>query len=307
MGSAGIGWLLKGVLILKRENLEWKPIEGYENQYEVSNYGDVHIKEYHYIDKAGRRWTRKERYVWVENMQKLGGNEKQGRYLGLSLSGMNKSKQYSHRLAAKAFIPNPENKPEVNHKDGNTQNNYCGCKENDYLDSNLEWVTSKENMEHASKNGLVNHESLLRKIACKKNREKIDYDKIRRTIYQMDLNGNILNKFNSVVEASIKTGIGKTTIFACAHKVGYHKTAGGYNWVYVDEYDKNKNYVISVDLGSGNRKAVQQYSLDGKFINEYKSVSEACRINGWTGIGYICECCKGKRKKYKNFIWKYKE
>ena len=53
-----------------------------------------------------------------------------------------------HRLIAAAFIPNPHNKPEINHKDGNRTNNHI---------SNLEWCTHPENMRHAFKTGLVNN------------------------------------------------------------------------------------------------------------------------------------------------------
>ena len=53
-----------------------------------------------------------------------------------------------HRLIALAYIPNPENKPQINHKDGNPLNNHI---------DNLEWVTQSENMQHAQEAGMLNH------------------------------------------------------------------------------------------------------------------------------------------------------
>lgn len=68
-------------------------------------------------------------------------------YLTVDLyDGGQRSTERVHRLVAKAFVPNPDNKPEVNHKDGNKHNNNA---------NNLEWVTSKENCRHAWDRGLI--------------------------------------------------------------------------------------------------------------------------------------------------------
>lgn len=289
---------------MNETNLEWRPVVGLEEEYEVSNYGDFHIKEYSFIDKAGRKLHRKERYVWRDELKEYGGDAKQGRYLGIHLGSMKHC--YAHRIVAAAFIPNLENKPEVNHKDGNTKNNYAGCKELDYKDSNLEWCTRKENMIHASQNGLINHESLLRKLACKKNREKIDYSKFRKPVVQLTTDGKFVAEYESIVEASKETGIGKTTIQAVASNTGYHKTAGGFKWIFKDQYSEKEDYTTVIDQGSGSRKPVIQLTEDDVIIAEYPSITEACRITGFPGDSYISECCKGKRKMYKGYKWKYK-
>jgi len=112
-----------------KEKEVWKVIDGFP-KYEVSNFGNIRNK----LNKhAVARW---ESY----------------KYLRVNLRGgdgiINKAmvhKAMVHRLVAKAFIPNLDNKPHVNHIDGDPHNNNV---------SNLEWVTSKENVEHAFDTGL---------------------------------------------------------------------------------------------------------------------------------------------------------
>lgn len=72
---------------------------------------------------------------------------KVAKYLGVSLGGKNK---YIHRLVAVAFVPNPLSKKEVNHADGNRDNNHS---------YNLQWVTPSENIQHAIKTGLLTYKS----------------------------------------------------------------------------------------------------------------------------------------------------
>ena len=119
----------------------WKDIKGYENLYQVSNYGNVRsIKYIKYLIKDERKWKK----YWIENTKieyKLLSLGKNGSgYITVSLRKNNKScTYYVHRLLCSEFIPNPENKRTVNHKDGNKHNN------NLY---NLEWANQKENISH---------------------------------------------------------------------------------------------------------------------------------------------------------------
>jgi len=121
------------------ENEIWKDVKGYEGIYQISSYGAVKSIKSYFIDSIGRRQPRKEK-LKIPQLSNCG-------YLRVQLfDRYHKSKNRSiHALVAKAFIKNPKNKPEVNHKDGVKYNNFY---------KNLEWNTSSENQKHAFKNGL---------------------------------------------------------------------------------------------------------------------------------------------------------
>lgn len=112
--------------------VEWRDVVGYEGLYQVSNLGQVR--------SLPRNGTRKEPHVLQPNISRWG-------YYKLSLSKEDKLKYVVvHRLVAEAFLPNPDQKPCVNHIDCNKKNNNV---------SNLEWVTYKENRDHAKMNNLI--------------------------------------------------------------------------------------------------------------------------------------------------------
>ena len=112
----------------------WKDIEGFEGLYQISNYGRVKSMPRVVCYSGGNKSYSKNEPTIKEPVINNRG------YLCVCLWKNCKSRQFKiHRLVASAFIPNPENKPQVDHIDGNKQNNFVG---------NLRWATSSENIQN---------------------------------------------------------------------------------------------------------------------------------------------------------------
>ena len=120
---------------LKFVQEKWQPCPGYEESYQVSNLGKVRSIDRFHFKRRGRIKGK----TLIQNLNKKG-------YPEVKLWKNNKQEARNpHRLVALAFIPNPNNLPQVNHIDGDKLNNHV---------SNLEWISNSDNMRHAYKLGL---------------------------------------------------------------------------------------------------------------------------------------------------------
>lgn len=178
-----------------KSNVLWSPLKLKENIiiYSVSNFGEVKCHAHTTLQKDGKYLTVQERILKPFKNQD-----------GYLMVDIDRKKLKVHQLVAKAFIPNPYDKEQVNHKDGDKTNNRV---------SNLEWLTPKENVHHAIEIGLRTRGGQPKKVA------------------QFTLDGELITEYPSVKEASEITGINKRSIANCA--TGARNHAGKFKWTYV--------------------------------------------------------------------------
>lgn len=160
---------------------EWRDVVGAEKFYKVSSYGNI-------VNKLTGKCLKP---------------SKSGSYNHIQLRyGVNKN-YLVHRLVAEAFIPNPNNLPQVNHIDENKRNNRV---------DNLEWCSAKYNSTYGKGSKAKEHR-----------------------VIQFDLSGNALKIWESIKEASMSLGITYQSISSCCR--GLDKSAGGYIWTYANLID----------------------------------------------------------------------
>ena len=189
----------------------------------------------------------------------------------LTLPNGTKKRCATHRLVAKAFIPNddPEHKNQVNHKDGNVLNNNV---------DNLEWVTQSENQRHALENELRQYDH----------------------VFCFNKDKKLVAEYKTIAEACRAVDISLSTL-GIALRSPKAKLTNGFYW------DRNPELRETIFYkNTGKAKKTYQYDLNGKFIAEYPSTGAAARATH-SNRRHIGTCCRGGLKTHNGFIWRYAE
>ena len=173
--------------------------EIYEGLYKVSNLGRILSLNY---NKTGK-----------SKLRKPSENKKDG-YLQV---GLWKNGEYKmclvHRLVAETFLPNPENKTDVNHKDEDKTNNFVFLNEDGSVNkekSNLEWKNHRDNCNHGTRNERV-------------------AKALSKRVLQLSLSGDLIKEWESTAECG-RNGFNKSNVCKCCNgKLPHYK---GFKWMY---------------------------------------------------------------------------
>lgn len=248
-----------------------------------------------------------------------------GGYLSYDLTVDNKrhSKQ-AHRLVAETFIPNPDNLPIVNHKDGNKLNNSV---------DNLEWVTPTQNLNHAYATGLKPRTNGNNsRIKYEQNLEDEIWKPYKDTVYMISNKGRARStKTNNLMKGKLRrdgyiewclTIDGKKGSYI-AHRLVYETFCGPIDQDLVINHidgDKTNNQLDNLEMITKSEntlhgyytlktckkiRKVGKYTPDGKLLQVYPSCAEAARQNTNCTSNNIVNVCNGKHKTHGGYMWKY--
>ena len=193
------------------DNVEiWKPVVGYEGLYECSNLGNVRSLNYRHTNtiKNLSLSLNKDGYVQV----KLWKNCK-GKVLAV------------HRLVAEAFVPNPNNRPQIDHINTDKTNNTVWFNEDgsvNYEKTNLRWVTKKEN---------INNPLTIKHLSETKIGNE-NAKSIYRAVLQYTKDGKLIKEWASMNSAARELKINKSGIYSCCNGINRTKSYCGYVWRY---------------------------------------------------------------------------
>lgn len=175
----------KGVITVE----QWKSIQGYDGEYSISSYGRV--KSFKRNEPVILRQSRNQR--------------------GYKQVALNSKTTKVHRLVAEAFIPNPENKLQVNHKDSDKTNNHV---------DNLEWMTNLENFTHSVDNGTRSYVGMV-------NHNKA----IEKSVGQYTLDGEFIMEHQNAYKAAESVGVTREAVRKVC--IGKHKSCKGFLWKFI--------------------------------------------------------------------------
>lgn len=261
----------------------WRPVLGYEGYYEVSNLGNVRSVDRTVICDDGSIRT-------IKGKDRVKQFDYHG-YPFVSLyKGAKGKNHHIHRLVAIAFIPNPGNKPTVDHIDRNPKNNTV---------ENLRWCTLRENVMNPLSVEYRREHLYIEETFEKAKRTKIKRNCINRErkVFMFSMDGELLATFNSATIASRETGINATTIRNACRRARGGKSAGGYLW------SRDEPSCPRYDAYESKQKSVYQYDENGNFLKEWPSVKDAGKAYN---VKNISRAARGAKKcKCAGFWWRY--